>query len=160
MNSREWNERLTEAPASPSARLVLGIVLQNQRSGWCDLSRIEIAAIAGVSPETVKRAIWELVPDHLERHLIRGRPSMLKPASRVARDPTTRVAGDPRVGSSTKGGGRVARDPTHIGPIERGVSRVAHAADLDRLLRGTNVVPISRKNVVVDQATTRPAGGR
>lgn len=155
MNDREKLERLREAPESHSVRLVLAIVLMSQRSGWCDLSRVEIAELAGVSPETVKRAIWELVPDQLERRLIRGRPSLLKPATRVTRDPT--------VGSSTKGGRRVTRDPTHIGAVSRALTpdeiRIREAADLDRLVRGTNVVPISRKNSS-SSPPVRSNGGR
>lgn len=137
---------MARAPDGAAVRVVLAVVLQNVRSGWCDLSRAEIGTLAGISAATVRDALRLLVPDHLERVSIPGRSSMLKPATRVARPPTP--------GGKHQRGSRVARPPTHIGGIESALRLSENGRAIDaredelakrRVVR-TGAALLSRKN--------------
>lgn len=118
------------APADQNRRAVLVAVFALLHDGWCSASRKEIARLALVSDTTVKRALFDLVPDHLERFDQPGRPTILKPATRVTQE--TRVTPSTRV--TTVGGvSGHPSDPTLYIESKDGTNgRIDNAAELAR----------------------------
>lgn len=140
MNDREKRERLAAAPPNPTQRLVLAAVLMHLTDGWCTATRAELAAVTGVHPATITRAINALIPAHLERVVQRPQPTALKPAQRRIAVRRSIGAGGrrstahlddplPRAGADLRAGAKNSNGP----------NRIRSAAELDRLLRGTNV---------------------
>lgn len=143
MNDREKRERVSAAGV-PAQRLVLAVVLMHLVDGWCTVSQGELARVCGMPRRTFQRHLAALIPEHLERVVQRPNPSALKPSQRaiaVARSTRQREARSMRHPGGALPRARV--DPRPRVKNTHGEPRVRNAAELQRLLRGDNVVEIT-----------------
>lgn len=146
MNDQEKCERLRAAPPNPTQRLVLAAVLCHVRDGWCTASLAELVDTTGLSKATVKRAIAALIPKHLERVVQKPNPSALKPAQRLtAMSRSTGHSREPLKGSGGSRSTAHSCEPFLYKESNSGATRVRNAAQLDRMLRGTNVVELGKR---------------